>query len=196
MKIIIYSAILCSILLTSCNSENDNIINLIPSEVSCVAKINLKQIKEKNTNLSGIINYMAGESDEIITKIYNSGVDLEKSLISFVGKLDEHTPYYGALFSISSQNQFKSTLKAELNCSFEQDGTTTIALLPDRKGIITWKENTALWINIPDQEIATKLINRSGDSKALVNARPNFKNSIEKENDVSLWVNLEEVKSI
>lgn len=181
---------------TSCTNKLDNSVNFIPSKASSVAQINIKQIKEKNTNLSGVFDYLAGETDENIKKIYESGIDLDKSIFAYVGKIDDETPYYGALFSISNEDQFKNTLQKELKTPFTTSGEFTIVTLPEKKGIITWKENTGIWINIPEEGLAIELLTSNDETNTLINTNDNFKKSIQNNNDLTLWVNLDETKAI
>lgn len=198
MKKLILLTTLCGSLVTftSCKKQLDNSINFIPTEASSVALINVKQIKEKNTNFSGVIDYLAGETDETIKKIYNSGIDLDKSIFTYVGKLDEDTPYYGAFFSISDKDKFQKTLENELNSSSNTEGELTIFTLPKKKGIITWKENTGVWINIPDEKLALELLTNNNEANTLINTNENFKKSFTNDNDLTLWVDLEQITSI
>lgn len=198
IKNIILSVALCGSLatFTSCKKQIDNSINFIPSEASSVAQINVKQIKEKNTNLSGVIDYLSGDTDETIKKIYNSGVDLEKSIFTYSGKIDDDTPYLGAFFSIDDSDKLKNTLQNELNSSISTQEDINITTLEGKKGLIAWKENTGVWINIPDEKLAIELLTSSTKENTLVNTNKNFKESISDNNDITLWVNLEETKAI
>ena len=63
-----------------------------------------------------------------------------------------------------------------------------------KKGLIAWKENTGVWINIPDEKLAIELLTSSTKENTLVNTNKNFKENISDNNDITLWVNLEETK--
>lgn len=191
--------------LSSCKKEQPAHSNYIPADALVVSVINPVSIAKKYPDISKLfdLNLLGGKGS---LKIAQSGMDLLSDIYVF-GDADfnKKSGYVGVCIKLLDKDKFEEALKKDNTVSppKSEEGIQISEVKYEGQpvGVLGWNDGACIVILNPDNEtgktetskaLLKKLFTQKPES-SIYASNAKFKALKDKENDLSIWVNLEKL---